>query len=218
MLAQKGGVDVQAFRENHPRVASVPFDSDYKFMATFHRMPGADGTPVVRAYVKGAPDVHPRPVDHGADVGRAAAEPLTDEMRATVLAENERIAGQGRRVLAFAQREFDPATFDPAGDLMALMQDLRDHRARRRGRPAPRRGHEGHRRGASGPGIRVRMITGDHAVTAAAIADELGIEGRAVTGAEFAAMSDAGGRRSRSTRSASSPASRPSTRSGWSTC
>ena len=42
-----------------------------------------------------------------------ATEPLTDEMRAKVLAENERIAGQGMRVLAFAQREFDPATFDP---------------------------------------------------------------------------------------------------------
>ena len=36
VLAQKGGVDVGAFRESHPRIASVPFDSDYKFMATFH--------------------------------------------------------------------------------------------------------------------------------------------------------------------------------------
>ena len=57
VLAQKGGVDVKAFRQNHPRITSVPFDSDYKFMATFHNMPGADGKPVVRAYVKGAPDV-----------------------------------------------------------------------------------------------------------------------------------------------------------------
>ena len=57
VLAQKGGVNVQEFRESHPRIALVPFDSDYKFMATFHTMPGADGTPVVRAYVKGAPDV-----------------------------------------------------------------------------------------------------------------------------------------------------------------
>ncbi len=57
VLAQKGGIDVRQFRLNHPRIAAVPFDSDYKFMATFHTMPGADGRPVVRAYVKGAPDV-----------------------------------------------------------------------------------------------------------------------------------------------------------------
>ncbi|NTW41789.1 MAG: HAD-IC family P-type ATPase, partial [Cellulomonadaceae bacterium] len=36
VLAQKGGIDVTSFRESHPRIASVPFDSDYKFMATFH--------------------------------------------------------------------------------------------------------------------------------------------------------------------------------------
>ena len=46
------------------------------------------------------------------------------------------------------------------------------------------------------------MITGDHAVTAEAIARELGIEGRAITGAQFAELSDDAGRRARSTRSA----------------
>lgn len=188
VLAQKGGVDVKVFRESHPRLASVPFDSDYKFMATFHTMPGADGAPVVRVYVKGAPDVI---LDRStyARMPGGRSERLTPDQRALVLAENERIASQGRRVLAFAQRELDPATFDPGGDLMALMQDL--ELAALVGEVDPPRPEattaiaEARR-----AGIRVRMITGDHAVTAAAIAHELGIEGRAVTGAEFAALTD----------------------------
>ena len=189
VLAEKGGVDVREFRKNNPRVASVPFDSDYKFMATFHRMPGDDGLPVIRAYVKGAPDV----LLGRSSTARMSAdhnEPFTDGMRAQVLAENERIAGQGRRVLALAQREFDAATFDPSGDMMALMQDL--ELTALIGEVDPPRAEAVAAIGeAKRAGIRVRMITGDHAVTAAAIADELGIEGRAVTGAEFAAMSDA---------------------------
>jgi Ca2+-transporting ATPase len=188
VLAQKGGVDVKAFRQSHPRIASVPFDSDYKFMATFHSMPGADGEPVVRTYVKGAPDVI---LDRSttARMPGGVSEPLTDEMRARVLAENERIAGQGMRVLAFAQREFDPAAFDPSGDLMALMQDLELAALVAEVDP-PRAEAKRAIAEARGAGIRVRMITGDHAITAAAIARELGIEGRAVTGAEFAALSD----------------------------
>jgi P-type Ca2+ transporter type 2C len=189
VLAQKGGVDVKAFRESYPRVASVPFDSDYKFMATFHRMQDAGGRDVIRAYVKGAPDVILGRSSFARMPGGVSA-PLTDEMRAKVLAENERIASQGLRVLAFAQREFDPASFDPRADTMALMQDL--ELAALVGEVDPPRDEA--RKAiaeAKGAGIRVRMITGDHAITAAAIARELGIEGRAVTGAEFGALTDA---------------------------
>ena len=118
-----------------------------------------------------------------------APRPLTDDMRAKVLAENERIASQGQRVLGLAQREFDPATFDPSGDLMALMQDLEMSALIGEVDP-PRAEAVAAIAEAKRAGIRVRMITGDHAITAAAIADELGIEGRASTGAEFAAMSD----------------------------
>ncbi len=188
VLAEKGGVDVRAFRESHPRVASVPFDSDYKFMATFHTMPGADGRPVVRAYVKGAPDVVLDRATYARMPG-GRTETFTDAMRAKVTAENERIASQGMRVLAFAQREFDPASFDASGDLMALMQDLEMTALVGEVDP-PRAEATKAIAQARRAGIRVRMITGDHAVTAGAIAHELGIEGRAVTGAEFAALSD----------------------------
>ena len=166
----------------------MPFDSDYKFMATFHTMPGADGRPVVRAYVKGAPDVILNRSAYARMPG-GVTQPLTDDMRAKVLAENERIASQGRRVLAFAQREFDPATFDPSADLMALMQDLEVAALVGEVDP-PRPEAMTAIAEAKSAGIRVRMITGDHAITAAAIASELGIEGRAVTGAEFAALDD----------------------------
>ena len=57
VLAEKGGMMVQATRNEYPRVAEVPFDSAYKFMATFHNMVNAKGDAVVRCFVKGAPDV-----------------------------------------------------------------------------------------------------------------------------------------------------------------
>ena len=57
VLAEKGGISVDGARAMYPRVAEVPFDSDYKFMATFHNMTNEQGKPVVRCFVKGAPDV-----------------------------------------------------------------------------------------------------------------------------------------------------------------
>ena len=81
VLGAKGGLDIEETRAALPRVAEVPFDSDYKFMATFHEMTGDDGRPVVRCYVKGAPDVliarasdAPQPRRHaGADHRRQPA-------------------------------------------------------------------------------------------------------------------------------------------------
>ncbi len=57
VLAEKGGISVEGARQMYPRVAELPFDADYKFMATFHSMKNEQGQPVVRCFVKGAPDV-----------------------------------------------------------------------------------------------------------------------------------------------------------------
>ncbi len=193
VLAEKGGISVDSARAMFPRVAEVPFDSDYKFMATFHHMNDEKGKPVVRAFVKGAPDVL---IARGGYFwmpdGPAAA--MTDEGRNLALAENERMAQAGERVMVVARRDFDAATFDPkgpAGDgrLIDLVQDLTllamvgiVDPPRAEAKEAIVKCHSA--------GIQVRMITGDHAVTAAAIGHELGIEGEALTGAEFAAIPD----------------------------
>jgi Ca2+-transporting ATPase len=92
--------------------------------------------------------------------------------------------------MAVARRDLDPATFDPSGDLLSLVTDLTMLALVGIIDP-PRPEVKVAIAKAKAAGIRVRMITGDHAVTAAAIAGELGIEGRALTGAEFAALSDA---------------------------
>lgn len=187
-LAEKGGVNVREFRTNHPRIASIPFDSDYKFMTTFHTMKDTSGKEVIRAYVKGAPDVILTRSTHGL-MPDGTAQVLSEGDKKKVLEENERIASGGLRVLAFAQRDFDPATFNLKADLIPLMQNLVMTALVGEVDP-PRAEAKDSIAKAKNAGIRVRMITGDHAVTAGAIGRELGIEGRAVTGAEFAALSD----------------------------
>lgn len=188
VLAEKGGVNVRQFRENHPRIGSIPFDSDYKFMTTFHAMKDKSGKEVIRAYVKGAPDVILTRSSH-ALMPDGTAQVLSEDDRKKILEENERIASGGLRVLVFAQRDFDPATFNPKADLIPLMQNLVMTALVGEVDP-PRAEAKDSIAKAKNAGIRVRMITGDHAVTAGAIGRELGIDGRAVTGAEFAALSD----------------------------
>lgn len=188
VLAAKGGIDLDGVRKTYPRVAEVPFDSDYKFMATFHEMKNAQGKPVIRCFVKGAPDVL---------ISRAAsfwlpgdeAQPINDENKPLALSANDRLAESGMRVMVVARRDFDPATFDPKAKLIDLVKDLTllamvgiVDPPRSEAKDAIAKCHSA--------GIQVRMITGDHAVTAAAIGKELGITGHALTGAQFKAKSD----------------------------
>jgi P-type Ca2+ transporter type 2C len=188
VLAAKGGLDIEETRAAHPRIAEVPFDAEYKFMATFHEMAGPAGTRVVRCYVKGAPDVL---IARGGSYRDPDGTPIpiTDQNRSLALEANDRMAEGGERVMVVAQRDLDPASFDPGGDLIGLVQDLTLLAMVGIVDP-PRSEAKAAIAECKHAGIRVRMITGDHATTAAAIAGELGIEGRAVTGAEFAAMSD----------------------------
>ena len=188
VLAAKGGIDLDGARKMYPRVAELPFDADYKFMATFHNMTNEQGKPVVRAFVKGAPDVL---IARGGSYWLPDGEilPITDDNRQLALDENERIAKEGERVMVVARRDFDPATFDPKANLLDLTTDLTllamvgiVDPPRTEARDAIAKCHSA--------GIQVRMITGDHAVTAAAIGRKLGIEGEALTGAQFAAKSD----------------------------
>jgi Ca2+-transporting ATPase len=189
VLGEKGGLAADATRETYPRVAELPFDTAYKLMATFHNMKDESGRDVVRCFVKGAPDQV---------LTRATRTLAPDDLqlidadagfKERYEAENERLGEQGLRVLATGRKDFDPASFDRNADLLPLLDGLTALGLVGIVDP-PRPAAKDAIAIAHSAGIQVRMITGDHAVTAAAIAKNLGITGRAITGAEFAAMSD----------------------------
>ncbi len=189
VLGEKGGLAAVATRETYPRLAELPFDTAYKLMATFHRMKDESGRDVVRCFVKGAPDQV---------LARATQTLAPDDLhlieadagfKERYEAENQRLGEQGLRVLATGRKDFDPASFDPNADLLPLLDGLTALALVGIVDP-PRPTAKDAIAVAHSAGIQVRMITGDHAITAAAIATNLGITGRAITGAEFAAMSD----------------------------
>ena len=188
VLAAKGGIDAVSTRDRYPRIAELPFDAAYKLMATFHQMTDASGQEVIRCFVKGAPD---QLLARAATVSDADAGPVPadGEFRQRYLAENQRLGEQGLRVIATARKDFDPAAFDPGADLLPLVTGL-ELLALVGIVDPPRPTARASIATAKAAGIRIRMITGDYAVTAAATARELGIDGTVISGAEFGAMSD----------------------------
>jgi P-type Ca2+ transporter type 2C len=191
VLAAKMGADAEETRRTLPRRAEVPFDSEYKFMATFHDMPEWLSGGLLReqhfAAVKGAPDVV---VDRcSAALWRGGQVPIA-EVREDLLAANQELSERGLRVLAFAARDLGTPAMEAAlADPMASVTDLVlvalvgiIDPLRVEARDAVRV--------ALDAGIDVRMITGDHTVTARAIADELSLGPGVITGTELAHLDD----------------------------
>jgi Ca2+-transporting ATPase len=176
-LAMKGGIEPDNLAERRPRIAEIPFDSEHKFMATFHH----DGE-WVRMLVKGAPDVIMARAERHLDAN--GEERMGAETRTAFESENARLASEAMRVLAVASRDIPAHDFDPGGDLMTWAEELTlvglvgiIDPPRPEARDAIRL--------CKMAGIQVKMITGDHAITAAAIARELGLEGTVLSGAEL---------------------------------
>ena len=168
--------------EETPRVRELPFDADRKRMTTFHR----DGAEF-EAFTKGAPEsVMPRCTAHWSPAG---AQPLDPD---AVLADVQRLAAQGLRVMAFACRAWPQLPAAPDADaieselaligLIGLIDPPREEAAAAV-------------RDCISAGIRPVMITGDHPATALAIAKRLGIvpehASEAITGAALSEIDDA---------------------------
>ena len=120
-LAAKGGVDAEHLAAQRPRIAEIPFDSAYKFQATFHHR-RRHGAAVREGSARRAAGARGRHLARRAASGGAVA--MDDAARAHWAAENEHLASQAMRVLAVAGKDIAARDFDPAGDLMAHMRDL----------------------------------------------------------------------------------------------
>ena len=161
VAATKAGMDRAALRASLPEVAQVPFSSERKWMATFHRAPAG-----LMACAKGAPD---------RIIARCARELAPDDTeraldeaaRARLHDWNERLAEHGLRVLALARGVVDHAEEDAVRDLTFLgLVGIAD---------PPAAGVHETVEALGEAGIRTVMVTGDQRLTAVAVARELGL-------------------------------------------
>lgn len=177
----KAGVSEDDIREMMPRLEEIAFDSERKLMSTKYRLHG-----VSTILTKGAVDVL---LDRSVKLAESGgSREINDKIKEEILRQNQEFSENGLRVLAFAYKEVDEGeelTLDEENGftfigLVAMIDPPREEAAEAV-------------RTAKLAGIRPVMITGDHKVTAAAIAAQIGIfeEGDlAVTGQELDAMSD----------------------------
>ncbi|MDO4266620.1 MAG: cation-translocating P-type ATPase [Eubacteriales bacterium] len=176
------------YRSQHPRLAEIAFDSDRKLMSTLHLV---DSVPTL--YTKGAIDTLLGRSDYM--LTSAGEVPMTDGLRRQVMETNEALSRQGLRVLAFAERKLPELKPSADGDFSISLDD--EYHFTFIGLVSmmdpPREESIQAVADAKRAGIRTIMITGDHKVTASAIAKQIGIfeDGDlAVEGVELERMSE----------------------------
>ena len=178
-FAEHMGVDVQALRESAPRDDGIPFDAAHRYMASLNTL--EDGQ---RLLVKGAPEaIVPRCTAMWTEAGSAPLDAQAWHHKA------EAMAGRGLRLLAVAERVIDGTAPDlhagggPEGLVLLGLVAIID---------PPREEAITAVAACQGAGIRIKMITGDHARTAAAIGDQLGLGKleRGLTGSDLDALDD----------------------------
>ncbi len=189
VAAAKAGLHMERESHNMPRIDAIPFESEHQYMATLHK--NGDGT---LAYVKGGLEVILERCASRLDA-QGQTLPLADDEYDTIVAQAEAMAAQGQRVLALACKKFPEGQRridhrDVAQDLVFLgLQGMID---------PPRPQAVEAVKACLRAGISVKMITGDHVVTALAIARQLGIaqQGgprapqRSLTGRQMTEFSD----------------------------
>lgn len=180
-LGDRLGIPAVNVREKYPRLGENPFDSDRKLMSTRHEMEGR-----MILLVKGAADVLEKRTSHIQDGEQI--RPITEEDLERIEAQNQGFSREGLRVLGFAYKELTgEGILTPEEEnnliflgLIAMMDP-------------PRKESKDAVEECKKAGIRPIMITGDHKVTAAAIAKRIGIleqESEACEGAEIDALSE----------------------------
>ena len=167
VAAHKAGLSPDSMRAQFPRLDTVPFEADYQYMATLHE--GEEPEAKV-AYVKGAAEVILEKCSAALDASGRPMPLPAGKLHAAV----EAMAAKGLRVLALARRQLPTGTThlthaNVASDLTFLgLQGMMD---------PPRPEAVAAVQACQAAGIRVKMITGDHALTAAAIARQIGLDG-----------------------------------------
>jgi cation-transporting P-type ATPase F len=182
--AQKGGLTLADLEQSQPRLDGIPFESEFQYMATLHARSGDDLNTI---YLKGSTEAilercryQLDPDGRSIDLNRAQIDRVMQQM-----------AAQGLRVLAFAkqeipasQQQIERTDIERSAILLGLQGEI----------DPPRTKAVEAVRACQAAGIRVKMITGDHALTAATIARQIGLiaddNAPVFTGDRLAAMND----------------------------